>query len=163
MAEIKEEYFRELLLIKNDLEKFAVFLTRNRDTAKELASEVIISGYDGFHRLKDLNSFKNYVFTICIRTYYKIKKQNSKFESLKDNDFDTLYDGMNSDELYDLKLLYSAIDKLKKEEKEIFILAELLGYKYKDITQICNISEANVKIRVFRAKNKLVDYFKDRM
>ena len=157
----KDEYFEQLLGIKFELEKFALFLTRNRDSAKELVSEVIVLGYDAFDKLKNVSSFKSYLFKICYRTFYKNKNRDKDFDSFVETDFVTFYNGLNTDEFHDICLLYSAIDKLKKNEKEVLILSELMGYKQKEVAEIMNISESNVKVIVFRAKKKLKELLVD--
>jgi RNA polymerase sigma-70 factor (ECF subfamily) len=159
--ENKEEYFEQLLSVKNELEKFAVFLTRNRDSAKDLVSEVIVLGFDSYEKLKNVSSFKSYLFTICIRAFYKLKKRNQNFDSFEENELEGFYSDSNADYLYDVGLLYSAIDKLKSKEKEVLILAELMGYKHREIAEILKLSEANVKVIVFRAKQKLKELLVD--
>lgn len=159
--EKKDEYFKQLLSIKFELEKFALFLTRNRESARELVSEVILLGFDSFVNLKKESSFKSYLFTICLRTFYQHKRKNKKFVSYDENEISGFYSGLKTDELYDLGMLFIAIDKLKNIEKEVLTLAELMGYKHKEIAEILHISESNVKVTVFRAKNKLKELLVD--
>ncbi|MFH1052731.1 MAG: RNA polymerase sigma factor [bacterium] len=159
--EKKDEYFEQLLSIKFELEKFALFLTRNRDSAKELVSEVIVLGYDAFEKLKRTSSFKSFLFTICYRTFYKNKRRNSNFDSFDENELLSHYQGFNADDLHDISLLYFSIDKLSKKERDVLIFAELMGLKYKEISDILKISESNIKVIVFRAKKKLKEFLVD--
>lgn len=155
MDKRKEEYFELLLEIKDEIEKFAVFLTRNRDTAKDILGDVIISGYYSYLKLNDKNSFKSYMMKICLRTYYKYIGRNKKLVEIEDLDINTFYPVLNQEELLDIKLLYEAIDKLKKKEKNVILLAELMGYKHQEVANITGISISNVKVIIFRSKKKL--------
>lgn len=162
MEEIKNKYFELVISVKDELERFAVFLTRNRDTAKELVSASIVSGFDTYKNLKNQDAFKYFLFRICSREYYKIKKRNRKYGELNEEELMSFYSDTNPDELYDIGLLYNAIDKLKKIDKEILVLGELMGYKYAEISAIFGISEANVKVKIFRSKQKIKEFLRDK-
>lgn len=48
-----------------------------------------------------------------------------------------------------------ALDKLPKNLREVLILKEYGDLNYKDIGKVLGITEGNVKVRVFRAREKL--------
>ncbi|SIT84028.1 RNA polymerase sigma factor [Pontibacter indicus] len=58
-----------------------------------------------------------------------------------------------------LLLMESALDRLSHDKKELLLLSKLQGMKYKDIAELHNCTEANVKVRVFRAINDLREVF----
>ena len=45
--------------------------------------------------------------------------------------------------------------KLPPVQKSIILLRDLEGYNYKDISEILNLSESQVKVYLFRARNKI--------
>ena len=49
----------------------------------------------------------------------------------------------------------SALDKLPENLRVVLILKEYAEMNYKDIGKVLNISEGNVKVRVFRARERL--------
>jgi RNA polymerase sigma factor (sigma-70 family) len=54
-----------------------------------------------------------------------------------------------------------AMNRLKPEEKELLVLSKIECLRYKEIANILNTTESNVKIKIFRALKKLKDlYFK---
>lgn len=55
--------------------------------------------------------------------------------------------------------LEKAMNRLKPDEKELIVLGKINCLKYKEIADILNISESNVKIRLFRALRKLKDIY----
>ena len=59
------------------------------------------------------------------------------------------------DDALDIKMLYSALDKLKPEFREAIILKDIMGLDRKEIAEIQSTSVANVKIRLYRGKNAL--------
>lgn len=162
MTEKKEEYFKQLLGIKEDLEKFAIFLTRNREQASDLVGDTIISGFDVFKNLKKKSSFKNYILKICFRIFIRQKEKRDRMVSIDNDGLGEIYgDSITPEEYYDIKFLYKAIDNLDKVNRELIILSELMGYKHKELAEITGLSVANIKVRIHRAKKELTKQFTD--
>lgn len=55
-----------------------------------------------------------------------------------------------------VKAAQAALDKLPKHLKEVLVLKEYGDMNYKEIGQVLGITEGNVKVRVFRAREKLL-------
>ncbi|MGA2297571.1 MAG: RNA polymerase sigma factor [FCB group bacterium] len=162
MARDAEKYFELILNIYSDLERFSLFLTKSRPLAKELLSEAISRGYTGFQRLKSEQAFLSFMFTIINRTYNEFKSRNKRYNYNEKIEIDDLYSKELSPEtLTDIKILYEAMDRLKASERELLIMSELMELPYNEIANILHISVGNVKIKVFRAKNKLKKLLQD--
>jgi RNA polymerase sigma factor (sigma-70 family) len=58
-----------------------------------------------------------------------------------------------------LAILEQAMRKLKPYERELLVLSKIDCLKYKEIADILNITESNVKIRIFRALKRLKDFY----
>lgn len=58
-----------------------------------------------------------------------------------------------------LAILKLAMSKLKPDERELLILSKIDCLRYKEIADILDISESNVKIRIFRALKNLKDIY----
>ncbi|MBI5325737.1 MAG: RNA polymerase sigma factor [Ignavibacteriae bacterium] len=156
MENLKEKYFELVKPVLKDLEQFALHITRNRDFSRDLVNETIIEGLSSFSNLNSNGSFKSYMFTIAKRKYCDILKQNRRVTVAEPQQFDELYcKQIGPDELADLNLLYDAMGKISTEQKEAFILSEIMGFKDKEIAKIQGISLPNVKIRIFRARKNL--------
>lgn len=149
----KNEYYKALLNILKDLEYFALHLCGNRDRAKDLVNDSIIEGYNSFKNLKNDESFLSFMFTILRRKFY-LQLKEKKVELIDDADI-LLGKEIPADELYDLNLLYSALNQLEPKFKEVFVLHQIIGYSLKEISEIMELSVANTKIRIFRAKIQL--------
>jgi RNA polymerase sigma-70 factor (ECF subfamily) len=55
--------------------------------------------------------------------------------------------------------LEKALNRLNPEEKELLVLGKIDCLKYKEIAEILNTTESNVKIRIFRALKKLKEIY----
>jgi len=58
------------------------------------------------------------------------------------------------------KILQQAMGRLKPDERELLVLSKIDCLKYKEIAEILNMTESNVKTRVFRSLKKLKDIYK---
>lgn len=54
-----------------------------------------------------------------------------------------------------LKLVTMALELLPENYREVFVLREYDGLSYAEIAEITNTSTANVKVRIFRAKQQI--------
>lgn len=158
----KQERFLQCLLpIQNDIERFALFLTKNREDAKELVAETIARCFEHFDSVKHLQAFKSYAMTITRRLYQEQKK--SKYRLHTHLELDELFsDTISQESIMETKLLYEAIGKLPDEQQEAIILAEIMGYPHKEIAAIQNSNQAAVKVRIYRAKKALAALLSDK-
>ena len=61
----------------------------------------------------------------------------------------------------DLKeILNEALDRLPEVQKTVVLLGDYEGYNYAEIAEITGLSEAQVKVYIFRARKALKAYLK---
>jgi RNA polymerase sigma-70 factor (ECF subfamily) len=107
-------------------------------------------------------SFASWLFRIAHNTGIDHNTQLKRSNNYKNEahivqtDFYELND-VEKNEQY--KTLSHAMSRLMKEEREILILGKIDCLRYKEIADILNTTESNVKIRIFRALNKLKDNY----
>jgi RNA polymerase sigma-70 factor (ECF subfamily) len=58
-------------------------------------------------------------------------------------------------------ILEKALNELPPLQKSILLLRDLEGYEYKEIGEILGISEPQVKVYLFRARQKVKNYIKE--
>lgn len=162
MSELKNKYFEMIELIITDLEKYVIFITRNREIAKDVLSDAILKGFNSFQSIKNIGSFKYYMLTIIRRTFHEYKRKNNYY----DESYETIIDSIYSDELSpedktDVAILYDALDKLNESDRELIILAELSEIPHKEIADMLGTNSDNIKTKVYRAKKKLKEILND--
>jgi RNA polymerase sigma-70 factor (ECF subfamily) len=63
---------------------------------------------------------------------------------------------------FELKeIIDMAMKKLPELHKSILLLRDLEGYNYKEIGEMLNLNESQVKVYLFRARKKIKDQIKD--
>ena len=93
------------------------------------------------------------VYRACIDLYRTEDAQQRVREKVIPLDGNkTTYDSNK----YELRqLIELALGKLKHEQRSIILLRDYEGYSYKEIGEMLELTEAQVKIKIFRSRKKL--------
>lgn len=156
--ETKQERFLRLLApVQEPLERFALFLTRNREDARDLISETLLHAFEKLETLREEITFQSFVFTIARRTFYNRKTRTRTFERRENDQIDELFSdgGLAPDDALDIQFLYKALDKLPQAQREAVMMAEIMGFTHKEIQKIQGGTVTGVKVRIYRAKRQL--------
>ena len=60
-----------------------------------------------------------------------------------------------------MEIVNKAVNNLSDKQKSVIMLRDYEGYDYKTIGEITGMTEAQVKINIFRARQFLKSYLKD--
>lgn len=163
MSENKQNQFLKLYNpIKKELEKFVLSLTLNRNDAKDLVGDTILYTFKSFEKIKKKDSLKSYLFTTAYRLYISQKEKYKRSEYKNPVEFAKLAGStLCSDKKHDINLLYKALEMIPEKHKDAIVLAEIFGFKHKEIADMQNTSISNVKSRVHRAKIELEKLLKN--
>lgn len=128
----------------------------DHDWAKDIAQETFITVWQQLTKFRNESSIGTWVFRIasnhCLR---QIEKQNKMPKSdLPVEIEDVLQPNVESK----MELLYKYISGLPETDR-IIISLELEDVKQTEIANIMGISEANVRVRIHRIKEKLTQKF----
>lgn len=128
---------------------------RDVEQARDLVQEafakmwVKISDVDGAKA-------KSYLFSTGYHTMIDQIRRAKKQGNFDEVDQKSL---SHSDQYSDLnELLHQALETLPEVQKSVVLLRDYEGYSYAEIGEICNLSEAQVKVYIFRARKALKDY-----
>lgn len=151
----QEEFIDSYDPVKDNIWRYCLYMTRNRDLAKDLLQETLLVAYSNFGKMRDQKSFLAYLFTIASRTFYRMKNRKKDIVFVQ-MDFDELFDhGLPPDTASDIALLLDNMDRLKPEIKEALILFYIEGMTRKEVAAIQRISDDTVKSRLFRGRKEL--------
>lgn len=151
----EKDNFRELFkLYSKEMIDYARGILKDKDEAKDAVQDVFIRYMDTYQSFREDCSIKTWLMVLTRN--HCLKKLNGRAVSLL-----SLTDELeiNNDEKITLKIsVDDAMERLDSNEYEIIYLKDFAGYSYNEITSIMKISVDNVKVRLFRARQKLKKY-----
>lgn len=125
----------------------------NREEAQDIFQETFIKFHECRKQKRDMSNMGAFLLTIarnkCVN-FVQRNKQGITFE-----DYMVADEGISTENRELIDLLKMAMDMLPDEYREVFVLREYDGFSYQEIADIVGESLANVKIRIFRAKQKI--------
>ena len=160
--------FQEKLLgLQGNLLNFAYLLTSNRDDAYDLLQDTTLKALDNEDKYVDNVNFKGWVFTIMrnifINNYRKVVRSATVIDQTED-----LYhlnlpqeSGLDTPEgSYAVNEISDAINNFSDDYRIPFSM-HVAGYKYNEIAEHMNLPLGTVKSRIFFARQRLQQQFKD--
>lgn len=151
--------------------------TGKEETSKDLAQEVFLKVFKASKTYEERAKFTTWLFTISRNTLLNFFRDRGKDKNILEGvvDDQTFYDmALKStpstvpDPLEVLeareieKFVESAMEELPESFKTPFILSQVNGLSYQEISEILELSQNAVKIRVFRAREQLMEKLKNR-
>ncbi|WP_228851882.1 RNA polymerase sigma factor [Aegicerativicinus sediminis] len=129
--------------------------------AEDIMQESFLKAFRKLHTLKDQNTFGAWLKRIVINNSVQFLK-DAKKENVKsiENELyrleDDSNDGISTDETNSkVKFILKQIDQLKENYKLALTLHLIEGYDYDEICEIMEISYANCRTMISRAKESL--------
>lgn len=144
--------------------------TANREEAEELAQDVFVKAYKYLADFKGHSKFSTWLYTIVHTTCLShLRKQNNKTILLEEKKMINLSDqscttGNISDTLdhrSQKQLINTAINQLPQTDAEIITLFYQAEQTLEEIGSILGLTTNNVKVRLFRARQKLKEILQD--
>ena len=135
-------------------------VVRNREDAEEIAQDVFVKAYFSLSGFRGECSFSTWLFRIAynmsISKARTKKRDNIPCENMghiPDNSIGDIFDHSEKDKM--MRIMYLAIDSLNKEDR--FIILSFYNHEksIREISEICRMSESNVKVKLHRIKKRL--------
>jgi len=137
-----------------DILRYSFSLLKNSDDAKDAVQEVFIRYINSRENFRGECSEKTWLLTITRNYCFKLLARNKPAKADNNDEFPQLYDPK-----LDIAItLKDAINSLSPEDYELVYLREYAGHTYQEISEILEISTDNVKIKLFRVRQKLKQY-----
>ena len=140
----------------------------DRERAEDLVQEVFIRVFRHLHRFDQTKKFSTWIYTIASNLAKNELRNRSRnplvlFQTIKKNweaDHRPLqFEDMTArpDDLYRKRFLKDAVEqcvhRLPEHHREVFVLRELEGKSYQEISEITGCNLGTVKSRLNRARN----------
>jgi len=152
-----KEYNLAIDAYSDNIYRFALKHLKNEMSAKDVVQETFMKVWIK-HEEVSYEKVKSYLFTTAyhaIVDWVNKEKRNGDFEKVEHTatiEFSISFDLE--------KILNEALDKLPEIQKTVVLLRDYEGYNYAEIAEITELSESQVKVYIFRARQALKDYIK---
>ncbi len=138
--------------------RFILKNMKDEDKAKDVVQETFVRLWD---KVKDVNykKAKSYIYTTAYHCFINVVRYEKKISPMEEyhQDRETTKHGYS-----DLKeVLNDAVDKLPEIQRSVILLRDYEGYSYKEIGEITNLNESQVKVYIYRARVFLKKYLVD--
>ena len=161
----KISFRNDVLPLKNELFRLALRITLNRVEAEDVVQETMIKVWNRRDRWDELESIEAFCLTICRNIAIdKMRKMENLNQSLADEHDapDQSYSSNPEEQAMQqdrIQLVRRLIDNLPEKQRSVMQLRDIEGKSYKEIAQILAISEEQVKINIFRARQTIKQKF----
>lgn len=163
---MKEFSFRDdILPLKNKLYRLAFRITLDSAEAEDIVQETMIRIWNKRVELQSVDSIEAYCLTVCrnlaIDKHEKKDAQHIELnEALHDSpDLSGPHEQLVLDE--QMELVHRLFNQLPEQYRTVMQLRDIEGKSYKEIAVILHLTEEQVKINLFRARQKIRTQFKE--
>ena len=157
-----QEFNTRLLDLEKSLRYFALSLTKDMETAKDLVQDTFVKAIQYRDKYTADNNIKAWLFTILRNTYLNQVTKLSAKNTINDETEDeyilknTMYEEYNAENSINTKDIQATIDNLEEEYRIPFQMF-VDGFKYKEIADKTNLPIGTVKSRIFFARRQLME------
>jgi len=164
MSEIS--FRTKVLPLKNELFRLALRITQNRHDAEDIVQETMLRVWSRREQWPEIESMEAFCLTICRNLALdKQKNMDRQASTTLDTDYDWPDRSYNSNpeeqtvQRDRLLMVRRLMDTLPEKQRTCIQLRDVEGKAYKDIAAVMGITEQQVKINIFRARQTIKKKF----
>ena len=150
----------DILPLKDMLFRLALRITLSKEEAEDIVQDTLIKVWNQRDRWEEIDSIEAFSNTICRNLALdRIKRKENSNESLDDiGNFEPAASSNPYEKTQQrdrLALIRKLIDSLPEKQRSCMQLRDIEGKPYKEIAAILGISEEQVKVSIFRARQAI--------
>lgn len=157
---MQEISFRDdILPLKDKLFRLALRITFDRAEAEDVVQDTMIRVWNKREEWTQFGSIEAYCLTVAknlaIDRSQKKEAQNVELtpEMEEESEISGPYDQLVNNER--MSIIHRLINELPEKQRLIMQLRDIEGESYKEIAKILNLTEKQVKVNLFRARQKV--------
>lgn len=149
----------DILPLKNELFRLALRITLNREEAEDVVQETMIKVWNRRDDWGRLDSIEAFCLTVCrnlaVDKTRQHERQNLTLDAADHETADVSYASNPEEQTVQrdrIELVRRLINSLPEKQRSIMQLRDIEGKSYKEIATALSISEEQVKVNIFRAR-----------
>src|SRR5437588_8555296 len=144
-------------------------ILRNRNDAEDIAQQVFAKVYFSIKSFDFRSSLLTWIYKITVNECYDYLRKKRVRKLVYESDFsaDESVRMENSEPATDHApavdqrlaqhdLILKLLSKISQEDRSLILLKEVEGHSVEDLSQITGMNENTIKVKLFRARQKLV-------
>lgn len=158
----------DVLPLKNKLYRLALRITLNNAEAEDVVQETMIKIWNRREQWNEIESMESFCMTVCRNlSLDRNRKAGNDNESLDEGGSDTpdlSYASNPEEQAIDndsVDIVKKLINRLPEKQRTVIQLRDMEGKSYKEISKIMEISEEQVKVSLFRARQTIKKKFSE--
>ena len=162
----KISFRNDILPLKNKLFRLALRITLNNADAEDIVQETLIKVWKKRESWNEIESIEAFCYSICRNLALDRTRRADMFsESLdetRDTTADTSYSSNPEEQVQQsdrMKLVKELIDHLPEKQRSVIQLRDFEGKSYKEIADIMQMTDEQVKVTLFRARQTIKKKF----
>ena len=161
---MQELSFREdILPLKDKLFRLALRITLNRAEAEDIVQDALIKVWSKREEWKEWESIEAYCLIVTKNlSIDRLQKKDNQTEALSAENDKATHDKNPHEELIgneQMFLIHRLMNQLPEKQRTIMHLRDIEGKNYKEIAALLDISEEQVKVNLFRARQKIKQWY----
>ena len=158
----KISFRNDVLPLKNELYRLAHRITLNPAEAEDIVQETMIKVWNRREQWDNIESIEAFCLTICRNiSLDKMRKMENQNQSLSEGEHDAPDQSYSSNpeeqamQQDRMQLIRQLINQLPEKQRSVMQLRDFEGKSYKEIAKVMGISEEQVKVNIFRARQTI--------
>lgn len=116
-------------------------MVKNPEDAEDIAQEVFVSVYKNLKKFRKESGIYTWVYRIAINKTYDFFRKNKTTFELNEEILEIEADS----NVHTNMILEENLKKIEPREREIILLKDIYGYKFREISKLKNINLSTVK------------------
>ena len=162
----KISFQADVLPLKNELFRLALRITLNRAEAEDVVQETMMKVWNQRDSWDKIDSIEAFCLTICRNlSLDKMRHLDNQSASLEEEGHETADNSYSANPeeqavQHDrIAIVRRIIDQLPEKQRTVMQLRDMENKSYRDIATIMGISEEQVKVNIFRARETIKKEF----
>lgn len=166
---MSEKSFRtDVLPLKNELFRLALRLTMNRHDAEDIVQETMLRVWSRREQWAEIESMEAFCLTICrnlaLDRLKRTDQANTSLDSEQHDRADRSYAANPEEQTVQrdrVEMVRRLMDTLPEKQRICMQLRDVEGKAYKEIATVLGITEQQVKVNIFRARQTVKKKFEN--
>ena len=146
----------------------AIKIVKNRELAEEVSQDAFLKAFKYLPKFKGDSKFSTWLYKIAYNTSLdSIKKNVNQYNNVAIDEItvnyissvETILDGIEREER--AEIINNCLEQLPEDEKAILLFFYFKELSLKEIVEVTSMSETYIKVKLHRARKKLLSIVKN--